>query len=97
MHNSDTLVLSKGNRKELQAMTNKEIKEYVKAKYQEVEGYIDMIITHTPNDWNEQDIVFKELMGIRTALNFLDKYIDFNGEIDFLQTFIEGEYEKLYK
>lgn len=78
-------------------MRNNEIKEYVKAKHQEVDGYIDLIVTHSTNDIEKEDIIFKEFLGIRTALNLLNKYLDFNGEIDFLQTFIEGEYERLHE
>lgn len=78
-------------------MTNNEIKEYVKSKYQEVDGYIDMIITHDTNDIDKEDTIFKEFLGIRTALNNLNRYLEFDGDIDFLQSFIKGEYERLYK
>lgn len=78
-------------------MRENEIKEYIKAKYQEVDGYIDMIINHNSNDINKENRIFTEYLGIRTALNLLNKYIEFNGEIDFLETFIEGEFKKLYE
>lgn len=78
-------------------MTNTEIKDYIKAKYQEVDGYIDMIITHNTNDLDKQDIVFKKLLGVRTALDNLNAYLEYNGDIDFLQKYIEKEYQWLYK
>lgn len=78
-------------------MSKTELKDYLVAKYQETDNYLDMVISSNTGAHPCHDSVFYGLLGTRTTLNYIIEYLNHDGNIDFLTSHLEDEYKRLFK